>query len=73
MNKTSNDMKEKIKEILEQTFAYNVENDKVAQDLFDLFGVIKSDCDYYQPNKDVTGMPCNYCGMPERNHNQSAL
>jgi hypothetical protein len=28
-------MKKKIKEILEQTFAYNVENDKVAQELLD--------------------------------------
>jgi ferredoxin-like protein FixX len=32
-------MKKKIKEILEQTFAYNVENDKVAQELLDLFSV----------------------------------
>lgn len=30
-------MKKEIKEILEQTFAYNVENDKVAQELLDLF------------------------------------
>lgn len=32
-------MKKEIKEILEQTFAYNVENDKVAQELLDLFSV----------------------------------
>lgn len=38
------DMKKKIKEILEQTFAYNVENDKVAQELLDLFGVSNFVC-----------------------------
>lgn len=32
-------MKEEIKKILDQTFAYNVENDKVAQELLDLFSV----------------------------------
>jgi hypothetical protein len=33
-------MKKEIKQILEQTFAYNVENDKVAQELLDLFSVM---------------------------------
>jgi len=35
-------MKKEIKKILEQTFAYNVENDKVAQELLDLFSVSKN-------------------------------
>ena len=30
-------MKKEIKQILEQTFAYNLENEKVAQELLDLF------------------------------------
>lgn len=33
-------MKKEIKEILEQTFAYNLENDKVAQELWDLYSVV---------------------------------
>lgn len=33
-------MKEEIKKILEQTFAYNIENDKVSQELLDLFNVM---------------------------------
>lgn len=32
-------MKEKIKEVLEQTFAYNVENDSASIELCDLFDV----------------------------------
>ncbi len=30
-------MKDEIKEILNQTFAYNVENDRVAQEILNLF------------------------------------
>lgn len=37
-------MKEEIKKILGQTFAYTVENDKVAQELLDLFSVSGSYC-----------------------------
>jgi hypothetical protein len=36
-------MIDKIKEILDQNFAYNVENERIARELFDLYLVSKRD------------------------------
>ena len=65
MNKTSNDMKEKIEDIIyKNAFDDNFDKQHIIYELLDLFGVSHCACTPDETTGSTAVQCCNICGKP---------